>query len=85
MPVTRSKGWVTKEDDLYRIDCGDVGFVRRFRDTQDYNKGYFYNFEVGDDWIIPLHLHVDLKGNDADQNLASRPDAMLKEHRDGRS
>ena len=50
---------IEKDGDLYRIDCGDVCFVRRFRDPTDYGKGYVYNFEEGAEWVIPRQMHVD--------------------------
>ncbi|MBB29147.1 MAG: hypothetical protein CME25_09630 [Gemmatimonadetes bacterium] len=52
---------VVEEEGLFRIDCGEVSFVRRFKDTKDYGKGYVYNFEEGDAWLIPYQVHVELK------------------------
>jgi hypothetical protein len=52
---------VVEEEGLFRIDCGEVSFVRRFKDTKDYDKGYVYNFEEGDAWVIPHQIHVDLR------------------------
>ncbi len=45
---------VAKEGDRYRIDCGEVSFIRGFRDPMDYRKGYVYNFEEGAAWVIPI-------------------------------
>jgi hypothetical protein len=50
---------VQEHDGRYRVDCGNVCFVRAFTDPMDYGKGYVYNFEEGGAWVIPNRLHVD--------------------------
>lgn len=42
-----------REGDLWRISCGPVSFVRGYTDTQDYSKGYVYNFSEGARFTIP--------------------------------
>jgi len=54
---------ITEEDGLFRIDCGEVSFVRRYKDLKDYDKGFVYNCEIGDAWLIPHLIHVDLAGS----------------------
>ncbi|MFO7948540.1 MAG: heparinase II/III family protein, partial [Armatimonadota bacterium] len=54
---------VEKDGDLYKINCGEVAFIRSFKDPMNYEAGYVYNFEEGAEWIIPnavrLHRHGD--------------------------
>lgn len=50
---------VERDGGLCRVDCGDVCFVRTFKDVKDYGKGYVYNFEEGAAFVIPNRLHVD--------------------------
>ena len=56
-------GGVQKDGDLYRVDCGDVCFVRGFRNPKDYTEGYVHNFEEGAGWVIPNKVHVDRRSN----------------------
>lgn len=44
---------VEKDGDLARISCGQVTFVRGFKDANDYAKGYVHNFEEGAGFVIP--------------------------------
>ena len=53
---------VVKDGDLFRVDCSNVCFVRGFKDSKDYGKGYVYNFEEGAGWVIPNRVHVDRRG-----------------------
>jgi hypothetical protein len=54
---------VQKDGDLYKVDCGDVCFIRGFVDLKDYSKGYVYNFEEGAEWIIPTKARLALGPN----------------------
>lgn len=38
---------VARDGDLWRIDCGDVSFVRGYLNSADYSKGFVYNFDPG--------------------------------------
>ncbi len=49
---------VEKDGDLWRIDCGEVAFIRGFVDVYDYSKGYEYNFNEGADWVIPNSISL---------------------------
>lgn len=49
---------VTRDGDLYKVDCGEVCFIRGFVDNMDYGKGYVYNFEEGAQWTIPNRVRV---------------------------
>lgn len=64
---------VTKEGDLYKIDCGDVCFIRGFVDNMDYSKGYVYNFDEGAEWIIPNRARIVRQGEHVVSLNASAP------------
>jgi hypothetical protein len=50
---------VERDGNLFRIDCGDVSFIRGFKDPADYGQGYVTNFQQGAEWIIPNAISVD--------------------------
>jgi hypothetical protein len=49
---------IEKDRDLYKVDCGEVCFIRGFVDNRDYGKGYTYNFDEGAEWVIPQHARL---------------------------
>ncbi|MDA0746971.1 MAG: heparinase [bacterium] len=49
---------IEKDGNRYRIHCGDISFVRRFKDNADYAQGHVLNFEVGASWVIPNRIHL---------------------------
>ena len=49
---------VEQDGELWRVDCGDVCFIRQFVDNYDYSKGYIYDFAEGANWCIPTRLYV---------------------------
>ncbi len=50
---------IEQDGELYRIDCGEVCFIREFVDRADYSKGYLYNFDAGAEWMIPHRVYVE--------------------------
>jgi hypothetical protein len=49
---------IEQDGGLYKVDCGEVCFVRGFVDDRDYSKGYTYNFAEGSAWVIPQHARL---------------------------
>lgn len=49
---------IQKDGDLYKVDCGEVCFVRGFVDDRDYSQGYTYNFTEGAEWAIPQQARL---------------------------
>jgi hypothetical protein len=45
---------VTREGDLTRINCGNVSFVRGYKDRKDYSKGYNYEFDDSTSFTVPV-------------------------------
>ena len=36
------------------LDLGDITLVRRYKDENNFSKGYVYNLKKGASWRIPL-------------------------------
>jgi hypothetical protein len=54
--------YVVQDGDLYKVDLGEVCFIRDYRDRSDYSKGFVYDFTEGAPFIIPLAVHVCRQG-----------------------
>lgn len=64
---------IAKDGDLYKVDCGEVCFIRGFVDNTDYSKGYTYNFEPGAAWAIPQRARLARTGASVVQAEATAP------------
>jgi hypothetical protein len=49
---------VVKDGDLYKVNLGEVCFIRGYRDRNDYGKGFVYDFVEGAPFIVPLAVRA---------------------------
>jgi hypothetical protein len=61
------------DGNLTRLNLGEVGFVRSFKDNKDYSAGYVYNFEDQAPFIIPNAVRVERTGTGTYRVQSSAP------------
>ena len=47
---------------VLRVDVGDTSFIRGLVSTEDYSRGYVYNFAPGDAFEVQTAVYVRLGG-----------------------
>lgn len=43
----------------YALEVGDITFIRSYKDTNDFSKGYVYDIQAGQPFVIPLVAEQD--------------------------
>ncbi|MFQ6098821.1 MAG: heparinase II/III family protein, partial [Armatimonadota bacterium] len=62
---------VERDGDLTMISCGDVSFIRGYKDPKDPDAGFVYNFEVGAAFTVPNHVYVQRTADGTYESVAT--------------